>query len=64
VVDHSLGLRIVEKRLEFDVVYRPLQIHNVELLPGKGGQLCRAAGTSATLVSRGVQDISPTQLAD
>ena len=29
------------------------QIHNVELYPGKGGQLARAAGTSATLVSRG-----------
>jgi ribosomal protein L2 len=28
-------------------------IHNVELLPGRGGQLARAAGTSATLVSRG-----------
>lgn len=28
-------------------------IHNVELLPGRGGQLARAAGTSATLISRG-----------
>ena len=28
-------------------------IHNVELLPGKGGQLARAAGTSATLVKKG-----------
>ena len=32
-----------------------LQIHNVELLPGRGGQLARAAGTSATLVSRGAR---------
>jgi large subunit ribosomal protein L2 len=28
-------------------------IHNVELLPGKGGQMARSAGTSCTLISRG-----------
>lgn len=28
------------------------QIHNVELLPGKGGQLARAAGTSAQLLAK------------
>ena len=27
-------------------------VHNIELLPGKGGQLCRAAGTSCSLLSR------------
>ena len=27
-------------------------LHNVELRPGKGGQLCRAAGTGAQLVAR------------
>lgn len=27
-------------------------VHNVELLPGQGGVLCRSAGTSATLVAR------------
>ena len=27
-------------------------VHNVELLPGRGGALCRSAGTSATLVAR------------
>ena len=27
-------------------------IHNIELRPGKGAQLCRGAGTSATLVGR------------
>jgi hypothetical protein len=36
-----------------------LQIHNVELHPGKGGQLARAAGTSAVLVSRGITFRSP-----
>jgi len=27
-------------------------IHNVELRPGRGGQMCRSAGTSATLAAR------------
>src|SRR5262245_44300857 len=27
-------------------------LHNIELRPGKGGQLCRAAGTGAQLVAR------------
>jgi hypothetical protein len=30
-----------------------LQVHNIELRPGKGGQMVRAAGTSATLISKG-----------
>lgn len=29
-----------------------LSIHNIELLPGRGGQLVRSAGSSATLMSR------------
>lgn len=28
------------------------QIHNIELHPGKGGQLCRSAGTSAQLMAK------------
>ena len=28
-------------------------IHNLELRPGAGGTICRAAGTSATLVKNG-----------
>ena len=27
-------------------------VHNIELKPGKGGQMCRAAGTSAQLMAR------------
>ncbi len=27
-------------------------LHNIELLPGKGGQLCRAAGTAAQLMAK------------
>ena len=29
-------------------------VHNIELRPGCGGKLVRAAGTSAQLVSKGV----------
>lgn len=29
-----------------------MQVHNVEMQPGRGGQLCRSAGTSATLSAR------------
>jgi large subunit ribosomal protein L2 len=29
-----------------------MTIHNVELVPGKGGQICRSAGCSATLTAR------------
>ena len=28
------------------------QIHNIELYPGKGGQMCRSAGTSAQLMAK------------
>jgi len=28
------------------------QVHNIELQPGRGGQLCRSAGVSATLAAR------------
>ena len=29
-----------------------MTVHNVELQPGRGGQICRSAGTSATLAAR------------
>src|SRR5436190_4087279 len=29
-----------------------MSVHNLELQPGRGGQMCRAAGTSATLTAR------------
>ena len=29
-----------------------MDVHNIELLPGRGGVLCRSAGTSATLAAR------------
>lgn len=43
-------------RNEISVPQHPtllVQIHNIEIRPGKGGQMVRAAGTSATLVSKG-----------
>jgi len=30
-----------------------MKIHNIELTPGKGGQMCRSAGCSSTLVQKG-----------
>ncbi|HYT88147.1 MAG TPA: 50S ribosomal protein L2 [Gemmataceae bacterium] len=30
-----------------------MEVHNVELQPGRGGQLCRSAGTSVTVSARG-----------
>jgi large subunit ribosomal protein L2 len=29
-----------------------MEIHNLEMTPGRGGQICRSAGTSATLTAR------------
>ena len=29
-----------------------MSVHNVEMQPGRGGQICRSAGTSATLTAR------------
>lgn len=29
-----------------------MPIHNVELVPGKGGQICRSAGCMATIVNK------------
>lgn len=29
-----------------------MQVHNVEMVPGKGGQICRSAGCAATLTAR------------
>ncbi|EIE20667.1 ribosomal protein L2 [Coccomyxa subellipsoidea C-169] len=38
------------------------QIHNVELRPGKGGQMARSAGTSATLIARGADGYATVRL--
>jgi large subunit ribosomal protein L2 len=38
--------------LPLSVIPTGLQIHNIELQPGKGGQMCRGAGTGAQLLAR------------
>ena len=40
---HCLPLRVIPLGMT---------IHNLEMQPGRGGQLCRSAGTSATLTAR------------
>lgn len=60
-----LGLRVGDRVLSGDQTeirpgntmplrYMPMgtQVHNVELYPGRGGQLVRAAGTSAQLIAK------------
>lgn len=38
--------------MEIGSIPEGLMIHNVELQPGKGGQMCRAAGTSAQILGK------------
>jgi len=38
-------------------------VHNVEMRPGGGGQLCRAAGTSAVLIKKGDDGYATVRLA-
>jgi large subunit ribosomal protein L2 len=38
--------------LSLRVIPLGMTIHNLELQPGRGGQMCRSAGTSATLTAR------------
>lgn len=46
-VDVGIGNSMPLKKMPIGTV-----IHNIELRPGKGGQLARSAGTNATLMSR------------
>lgn len=39
-----------------------MQIHNIEMQPGRGGQLARAAGTSCTLVKKGTDGYATIKL--
>ena len=32
------------------------QVHNIEMQPGRGGQICRGAGTSTQVLAREEQD--------
>ena len=38
--------------MEIGSIPEGILIHNIELQPGKGGQMCRAAGTSAQILGK------------
>jgi large subunit ribosomal protein L2 len=42
----------VHNRMPLSAIPTGTQIYNIELQPGKGGQLCRSAGTKAQLVAK------------
>jgi large subunit ribosomal protein L2 len=49
------GLNVIPTRgnaLPLDKIPLGTEIHNIELTPGKGGQLARAAGTSAKIIAK------------
>ena len=56
VVSGGVGDEVVEPRLGncMPLARMPLGmvVHNVEMMPGRGGQICRSAGCSATLTAR------------
>lgn len=39
--------------LKLENIPTGMKIHNIELRPGYGGQMCRSAGCSGTLVTKG-----------
>ena len=43
---------VVGNAMELGNIPEGTFIHNIELYPGKGGQLCRAAGTSAQVLGK------------
>jgi len=56
VMSYGLEAREPEIRpgnaMPLDLIPEGIPIHNIELVPGKGGQLVRAAGTSAVILSK------------
>lgn len=52
VTDGTKGEITTGNCMEIDSIPEGLMIHNVELQPGKGGQLCRAAGTGAQILGK------------
>ena len=52
VTDGKNGEIAVGNCMEINAIPEGLMIHNVELQPGKGGQLCRAAGTAAQILGK------------
>ena len=48
----ATGAATLGHRLPLTAIPTGVAIHNIELMPGKGGQIVRAAGTSATILSK------------
>lgn len=59
-VNAGLGAGIkVGNSLQLSAIPIGTALHNVEMNPGKGGQLARSAGTAARLVSKGQYASNP-----
>lgn len=52
VTDGKTGEISVGNAMELGNIPEGLMVHNVELEPGKGGQVCRAAGTGAQILGK------------
>ncbi len=52
VTDGKAGEISVGNCMEIGSIPEGIMIHNVELQPGKGGQVCRAAGTGAQILGK------------
>ena len=52
VTDGVKGEIVTGNCMQIGSIPEGLMIHNVELQPGKGGQLCRAAGTGAQILGK------------
>lgn len=52
VTDGKAGEIVTGNCMEIGSIPEGILIHNIELQPGKGGQVCRAAGTSAQILGK------------
>lgn len=52
VTDGKAGEIVTGNCMEIGSIPEGIMVHNVELQPGKGGQVCRAAGTSAQILGK------------
>jgi len=48
--------------LKLNYIPAGMKIHNIELTPGKGGQMCRSAGCSGSLVQKGTDGFGVVRL--
>ncbi|MFA6829339.1 MAG: 50S ribosomal protein L2 [Bacilli bacterium] len=52
VTDGKAGEIVTGNCMELAAIPEGLMVHNIELEPGKGGQVCRAAGTGAQILGK------------